>query len=423
MQNILDELSWRGLIQDSTDITTLKNHLNSPRTIYVGFDPTSDSLHLGNLLPLISASRFAIFGHKIIIVIGNATALIGDPSGKSSERILLEEENVLNWTKQISYQIENFFIKQNITNFKIVYNYDWLCSIKVIPFLRDIGKYFSVNAMLDKESIKTRLSRQGVGISFTEFSYIILQALDYLTLFEKYDCTVQFGGSDQWGNITAGIDLIRKIKGYEVYGFTIPLLTKSDGTKFGKTEKGAIWLDKNKSSPYSLYQYLLNTSDQDTVKLLKFLTFLGKDRIDELEEAIKKSPEKREAQKTLAREVVRLVHGEEAVLIAEKITQTLFNQEYESLTEDDFNQIIKDAPNVNIHVDNGASVPIVDLLVKTGLASSKSNARDLITAGAIECNKVKVTNFHATISKKDAYHGKFVILTRGGKNKSFVTLL
>ncbi|HDQ16171.1 MAG TPA: tyrosine--tRNA ligase, partial [Bacteroidetes bacterium] len=310
--DILGDLKFRGLINQVSNLDGLREEMNKGKiSLYCGFDPTADSLHIGHLLPILTLRRFQETSHQPIALIGGGTGLIGDPSGKKEERMLNPKKTVGKWSQALKSQLEQFLdFKRKDNPALLVNNYDWLGKIKAIDFLRDIGKYFTVSYMLAKESVKARLES---GISFTEFNYMVLQAYDFLCLFEKYNCRLQIGGSDQWGNIIAGIDLIKKKRGKEVYGLTLPLVSKSDGTKFGKTEKGTIWLDAKKTTPYQFYQFWINTDDRDVIQYLKFFTFLSKQEIENLEKEIQKNPEKREAQKALANNVTSLVHGNETV--------------------------------------------------------------------------------------------------------------
>ncbi|HZI95846.1 MAG TPA: tyrosine--tRNA ligase, partial [Candidatus Paceibacterota bacterium] len=321
--DILDDLKFRGLINQASNLDGLRKEINKGKiSLYCGFDPTADSLHIGNLVPILTLKRLQIAGHQPIALVGGGTGLIGDPSGKKEERVLNPDEVVEKWSNACKTQLEQFLdFKSKDNPALMANNYDWLGKIKAIDFLRDIGKYFTVSYMLAKESVKARLES---GISFTEFNYMVLQAYDFLNLFEKYNCKLQIGGSDQWGNITAGIDLIKKKEGGEVYGLTVPLVSKADGTKFGKTETGTIWLDSKKTTPYQFYQFWINADDKDVIQYLKYFTFLSKEEIENLEKKVQKNPEERESQKVLANKVTSLVHGEKISEFAEKISQKLF---------------------------------------------------------------------------------------------------
>ena len=339
--SLLDEFEARGLIADATPREDLARHLaRGPRSIYCGFDPTADSLHVGSLLPLIALRRLQAAGHRPVVLIGGGTGLIGDPSGKAGERALSDQLQVAAWAERLKTQVSRFLeFGAGPTDAQLLDNYAWLGELNVLGFLRDIGKEFSIGAMIAKESVRARMGRADAGLSYTEFSYQILQAYDFLRLFQDHRCSMQIGGSDQWGNITAGIDLIRRKTGEAAYGLTLPLVTKADGTKFGKTETGTIWLDPTKTSPYEMYQFWLNTSDEDVITYLKYFTFLPLERIGELAGATKRAPEKREAQRVLAREVTTLVHGTAAVEEAERITAALFRGDVGSLRIDELAQM------------------------------------------------------------------------------------
>ncbi len=312
--DLFDELSWRGLVSDSTKPEELQRHLNTARrSAYVGFDPTADSLHVGSLLPLLALRRLQLAGHRPIVLIGGGTGLIGDPSGKLGERQLNPAAQVAEWAARLREQVQRFVdFDSGPAAAVLADNYEWLSELRVISFLRDVGKHFPLGAMIAKESVRSRMGRSEEGISYTEFSYQVLQAYDFMALFESHQCTLQLGGSDQWGNITAGIELIRRVKGEAAYGITLPLVAKSDGTKFGKTESGTVWLDRHKTSPYEMYQFWLNTTDEDVVLFLKYFTFLGREEIGALEAATRETPDRREAQRVLARQVTALVHGDDA---------------------------------------------------------------------------------------------------------------
>lgn len=376
--------------------------------LYAGFDPTSDSLHVGNLLQILMLVRFQEAGHKPIALVGGATGLIGDPSGKSEERQLNPQEKVEEWGDRIKEQLGRFLDFDGSA--EIVNNYDWLKDFKVIPFLRDVGKNFSVNSMIAKESVKSRLES---GISFTEFSYQVLQSYDYLNLFRKYDCELQLGGSDQWGNITAGVDLVRRIEGKQVFGLTAPLVTKSDGTKFGKTVGGAVWLDSDKTTPYEFYQFWMNVSDDDVVKLLKFFTFISHDEIKKLEKEVKDNPAERKAQKRLAEEVTKLVHGEKLTKRAKKISQALFEGSIEELDKEEIEEGFKNVPSYEV---SGSEIELVDLLKDSGAVSSKRQAREDVENGAIYVNENKVKNVDEVLGLDERLHDKYLVIRRGKKN-------
>ncbi|WP_088224610.1 tyrosine--tRNA ligase [Desulfosporosinus sp. FKB] len=413
--DLFQDLKDRGLIYQHTDEQSLRKRLMSgPITLYCGFDPTADSLHIGSLLPILILKRFQLAGHKPIALVGGGTGLIGDPSGKASERVLNPQEIVEEWADKIKAQLSRFLDFERKDNPAIIANnYDWLGSLQVIEFLRDIGKNFPLGVMLAKESVETRMSK---GISYTEFSYMILQSYDYMKLNELYGCELQVGGSDQWGNITAGIELIRRAsdeQDKEMFGLTMPLVTKSDGVKFGKTEGGAVWLDPKKTSPYKFYQFWLNTDDRDVVKFLKYFTFLTIDKINALAQDLEREPEKRKAQRTLANEVTRLVHGQEALDRAEKITKALFGAGLKGLSASEVEEGFSDVPSAAI--DN-ADISFVDLLVQAGVVSSKRQARESIENGAIYVNDLRCNDLETSVSQLERLDGKYLIVRRGKKN-------
>lgn len=369
-------------------------------------DPTGDSMHIGHLLPFMTMERFANAGNHPYIVIGGATGSIGDPSGKKAERPMQTMDQVNHNVEALSNQAKRIF-----SDFTMVNNYDWTNQIGILDFLRDYGKLFNVNTMLNKEIISSRLE---AGISFTEFTYQILQSLDFLTLYRQHDVQLQIGGGDQWGNLTAGLDLIHKAEGQDakVYALTIPLLLKADGTKFGKTAGGAVWLDAEKTSPYEFYQFWFNQDDKDVVNLLKKFTFLTKDEIDELAESVKTAPEKRLAQKTLAQEVTKFVHGEKALKTAEKITDVLFSGEIQALTTSEVAEAFHGVPSAEI---SNEKINLVDLLIATNVDKSKRQAREDIQNGAIRINGEKLTDTTLEIDPKDSFDGKYVVIRRGKK--------
>jgi tyrosyl-tRNA synthetase len=414
--NLLPDLEFRGLKYQLTDEETLAKRLaERPITLYIGFDPTADSLHVGSLLPILLLRRFQLAGHYPIAVVGGGTGLIGDPSGKANERTLNTKDIIQEWTDSIRRQLERFLDFDSPTNpAQIVSNYDWLGQLEMIDFLRDIGKHFTVGTMLAKESVRSRLD---VGISFTEFAYMILQAYDFLQLKEHYNCEMQAGGSDQWGNITAGIDLIRRIRGESAYGLTIPLVTKSDGTKFGKTEGGAIWLDADKTTPYQFYQFWINANDDDVIGYLKFFTFLSQEEILALEIEVQEKPWERVAQRTLAREVTALVHGEEAMESAENISQALFYGKVSELSAAEIEQGLNDVPSHSL--DGQTEIDLVQLLVDANISPSKRRAREDIENGAIYINDERSTDIGRILTPSDALAGQFTVLRRG-KNKYYL---
>ena len=407
---LLDELSWRGLIAQSSDYERLSEHLKDTRTLYCGFDPTADSLHIGNLVPLLTLRRFQEAGHRPIVLLGGATGLVGDPSGRDDERSLNDESIVAGWVNNIRRQTEK------IIDFDggalIANNLDWTKDLGVIPFLRDIGKYFSVNAMIQRDSVRTRLERADQGISYTEFSYMLLQGMDYLELAKLYQCSLQIGGSDQWGNIVSGVDLVRRHLSEEVFAMTLPLVTKADGTKFGKTAGGSIWLDSEKTSPYSFYQFWLNAADADAENYLKIFTFVDREEIAELAQSIVDAPEKRAAQLKLAEEVTRLVHGDEAVASAKRITDALFGGELSGLTEADFAQLSLDGLEVS-EVNPGDG--LLSVMAEAQLAKSVGEARKLVQGGGVRINGEVVQDHQATVSFDEAFYGRYLMLKRGKK--------
>nr|WP_217364959.1 MULTISPECIES: tyrosine--tRNA ligase [Brevibacillus] len=417
--NIIDELEWRGAINQQTDAEGLRE-LTEQKSIslYCGVDPTGDSMHIGHLIPFIMLKRFQLAGHRPVILIGGATGTIGDPSGRQSERSLQTLEQVQANVDALTAQMKKLFITEGDNQIRLVNNYDWTHKINVIEFLRDYGKNFSINAMLAKDVVASRLDS---GISFTEFSYQILQSLDYLHLYKHEDVQLQIGGSDQWGNITSGLDLIRKKEGPEAkaFGLTIPLMLKADGTKFGKTAGGAVWLDPNKTTPFEFYQFWANTDDRDVVKYLNYFTFLSKEQIEELAEKVQTEPHKREAQKMLAEEMTRFVHGEELLEQAKRITAALFTGDIKSLTADEIEQGFKEMPTYEATKE---AKNIVDWLVELGIEPSKRQAREDITKGAISMNGEKVSDLELEVTADLAIGGRFIIIRKGKKNYSLVKL-
>lgn len=409
--NILDDLKWRGAINQETDHDGLYDLVNKKSVgLYVGIDPTGDSMHIGHLIPFMILKRFQLAGHHPVILIGGGTGSIGDPSGKKSERVLQTMDQVRHNQEALTHQMEKLFGQDG--SFEIVNNYDWLSKMSLLDFLRDYGKLFNINTMIRKEIIASRLE---AGISFTEFTYQILQGVDFLHLFRYNDVQVQLGGADQWGNITSGIDLIHKVEGSDAqaYGMTIPLLLKADGTKFGKSEGGNVWLDPEKTTPYEFYQFWLNQDDRDVVKYLKYFTFLDKSEIDDLEKKVQTHPEKREAQRRLAQEVTKFVHGPKAVESAERISKALFSGEVADLTTTEIEQGFKNMPTVNV---SSEPLNIVQWLVDaTKIESSRRQAREDINNGAIRINGAKIQDTDFEINPSDKFDGKFVIVRRGKK--------
>ncbi|WP_423360813.1 tyrosine--tRNA ligase [Melissococcus plutonius] len=412
--NIIDELTWRDAINQQTDAQGLREQTEEASiSLYCGVDPTGDSMHIGHLIPFMMMKRFQLAGHHPYILIGGGTGTIGDPSGRKTERVLQTMEQVQHNVDSLTKQMLKLFGKD--ANVTFVNNYDWLSKISLLEFLRDYGKNFNINTMLAKDIVASRLE---VGISFTEFTYQILQSIDFLHLYKTFNVQLQIGGADQWGNITAGLDLIRKLEGPEtnVFGVTIPLMLKADGTKFGKTAGGAVWLDAKKTSPFEFYQFWLNQDDRDVVKYLKFFTFLSQAEIEELAEKIKTNPEKREAQRRLAEEVTRFVHSQEELAEAQKITAALFSGNIKELNAQEIEQGFEKMPTVEI-----SSKPenIVDMLISTKIEPSKRQAREDISNGAISINGDKVTDLEATVDPTSHFDGKFVVI-RKGKKKYFL---
>ncbi|MGB1719218.1 MAG: tyrosine--tRNA ligase, partial [Candidatus Latescibacterota bacterium] len=385
-----------------------------PITAYCGFDPTADSMTVGNLATIMLLCRVQRSGHRAIALVGGGTGLIGDPSGKSEERSLNTGDTVAEWSDNVRGELERFLDFDGSNPALVVNNYDWLGDIQMIDFMRDVGKHFPISYMLAKDSVDSRLQS---GISYTEFSYMVLQAYDFLKLNEAYDCQLQIGGSDQWGNITAGIDLIRRSNGNKAYGLTGPLVTKADGTKFGKSEGGAVWLDAAKTSPYEFWQFWINAEDQKVIDYLKVFTFLEHDAIRQLEESVQNAPEKREAQRTLADEVTALVHSKEAAQQAERISHALFYGEFGALGEDEILQGFHDVPT---HSMGTESLPLVDLLVEAKVCSSKREARQDVQNGAIYINGDRCTELDRTLGTGDGLHGKYLIIRRGKKKYTLV---
>ena len=422
MANLFDELSWRGLVYDATD--TLSDLLGSRSiTAYSGFDPTASSLHVGHLLPALLLARLQRFGHSPIAVVGGGTGMIGDPSGKAQERLLLPREEIEANVEAIRHQLARFLDFDRVANpARVVNNAEWLAAAGLIEFLRDTGKYFTVNYLLQKESISRRLESED-GISFTEFSYLLLQARDFLELLDRYDCTLQLGGSDQWGNITAGIELIRKARGRKAHGLVVPLLTTASGAKFGKTEAGAVWLDSARTSPFRFYQFWLNADDADVMAYLKYFTFLERDAIDDLASRVKVSPEQREAQRALAREVTTLVHGAEQVARVEHASAVLFDEGIASLPIDDVLAVFDDVPSTEVKASAlDAGVTVVDLIVRVHLVASKSEARRLVQSGGVYVNNRRAADPQARLGRGDAIGGRLFVLRKGQKQTHLVKL-
>jgi tyrosyl-tRNA synthetase len=410
---LLKDLEWRGIIYQQTDEEGIKEVLNKESiSLYCGVDPTADSMHIGHLLPFLTLRRFQAHGHRPIVLVGGATGLIGDPSGKSEERNLQTLEAIQHNVLCIQKQLEKIFNFEGDNGAILVNNYDWAGSMDIVSFLRDIGKHIGVNYMLAKDTIANRLE---TGISFTEFTYTILQAMDFLHLYEHHNCKLQIGGSDQWGNITTGLELIRKMmpEGSKAFGLTIPLVTKADGTKFGKTESGAVWLDPEKTSPYEFYQFWINTADADVVKYLKFFTFLSKEEIESLDKSVQEEAHLRKAQKALAEEMTRLIHGEESLQQAIKISGALFSGDVKNLSAAEIEQGFKDVPSYEITGETEAN--LVELLVAAKISSSKRQAREDIANGAVSLNGERVTDPAYTLQEADKIEGQYTIIRRGKK--------
>ncbi|MEZ6149730.1 MAG: tyrosine--tRNA ligase [Pirellulaceae bacterium] len=415
--NILDELSWRGLIHQSTESQALKELLVQSQCVYAGFDPTASSLHCGHLLPLMMLRRFQQCGHKPIALVGGATGMIGDPSGKSEERVLLSPDALAENVDGMKAQMSRFLEFNGPAAARLVNNYDWMSGWSYINFLRDVGKNFPVNVMLSKDSVKGRLDRDDAGLSYTEFSYMLLQAYDFAYLHKEYGCQLQLGGSDQWGNITAGIDLARRMHGAQLHGLTCPLLLTSDGRKMGKTATGAVWLDPHRTSPYAFYQYWVNVSDSDVLMCLRFLTEVEREEYTALEQSVADEPHTRTAQKRLAQWMTQFVHGQEGLTAATKATEVFFGAEINDLNDTQLSEIFHDVPSATIELSelqNG--LPLLDALAKVGLAKSKSDARRTIEQGGAYVNNRRMDAVDYVLTPKDLA-SESVIVLRSGKKK------
>ena len=420
--NLIDDLRWRGLVAQSTDEKALAESLKSPVTLYVGFDPTAPSLHVGNLVVLLVLRRFQLAGHNPLALVGGATGLVGDPSGKNEERTLNSSDVVAEWVERIRKQVSAFLDFDNAKNpARVVNNLDWTQSMSAIEFLRDIGKHFSVNQMLARDSVATRL--EAGGISYTEFSYQVLQSFDYLELYKRYNCTLQLGGSDQWGNIVAGLDLIRRVEQGSAHALTVPLLTKADGTKFGKTAGGSVWLDPEMTSPYAFFQYWLNTDDKDVINFLKVFSFKSQEEIATLEINHNENPGLREAHRELARELTSLVHSKDVADRVESAAKALFGQG--DLTELDLptlSSALSELPRTT--VSSGQEIPTwVDLIAATGVVDSKSAARRIVKEGGAYLNNEKISGEDFRPSKTDFLCGKYAILRKGKRDLAAVELI
>jgi tyrosyl-tRNA synthetase len=414
---LFDEFQWRGMVYDATE-GTQEMLAKEKITCYIGFDPTASSLHVGSLLPIMALARLQRFGHSPIALVGGGTGMIGDPSGKSQERALLSIEEIDQNARGMRAQLERFLdfdVKPNPA--RMINNADWLRSVGLLEFLRDTGKHFTVNLMMSRESVKRRLEE---GISFTEFSYQLLQAYDYLHLFRLVGCTLQMGGSDQWGNIVAGTDLIRKVEGAKAHGLVLPLVTTSSGTKFGKTESGTVWLDPARTTPFRFYQFWLNTDDRDVVKYLKYFTWLDRETIDALEASMREAPEKRDAQRTLAREVTSMVHGTHELEKAERASQVLFGGSLADASVDDILMVFDDVPATAMNAGELLAFTTAGLVTHAGLAASKGEATRLIKQGGIYINDRRVTDERAAVTLDDTIGGQLIVLRKGQRDRRVV---
>lgn len=422
--SILEELQWRGLVADCTDLAELAKRISSPVTLYCGFDPTADSLHIGSLVPLLALRRFQLLGHHPIAVAGGATGSIGDPSGKSQERQLLTREllehNIACVKTQLA-RLLDFETRQNPA--RLVDNASWTRDISYLDFLRDIGKHFSVNQMVAKESVRARMEDRETGISYTEFSYMLLQAFDFMVLCRDHNCELQIGGSDQWGNITAGIELARKKIGRQVYGLTLPLITNADGSKFGKTVAGAIWLDPRKTSVYKFYQFWINTDDRDVIRYLKYFTFLSDEEITALEKQHAENPGARAAHRALAQAMTDLIHGADARQEAVRASEILFGGDLNGIAESTFQEIVGEVPTKEIEKSrlDGPGLPLVELLAHAGLCPSKGQARKDIEGGGVNLNNVREASATRAVTTNDLLFGRHLLLRKGKKNYVVVT--
>ncbi|HSW37864.1 MAG TPA: tyrosine--tRNA ligase [Acidobacteriota bacterium] len=422
--NVYDELKWRGLIYDNTESVPEMLARGSVKA-YNGFDATADSLHVGHMVPLIALARLQRFGHVPIAVAGGGTSMIGDPSGRTDERQLLSRRDIEANLASIKLQLAHFLdfgVKSNPA--LLVNNADWLLSLNLIDFLRDIGKHFTINYMIGKESVRARLDRED-GLSYTEFSYMLLQSYDFLHLFDHFGCTLQTGGSDQWGNITAGVELIRRMRGKPAGALVYPLITKADGTKFGKTAEGAVWLSAGRTSPYRFYQFWLNTDDRDVVGYLRFFTWLDRETIGELENAVREKPEQRDAQRRLAREMTRMVHDETMLQKAEQATQVLFGGDVAGLSGSEVEEIFADVPSGEIHCGKlqGEGLPVIDLLIESGASASRGEARRTIDSGGIYLNNRRIADATVKVTVNDMLDNRFIILRQGRRNYRLVRVV
>lgn len=428
--NLLSDLRERGLVAQMTGDDQLEQWMQEARTLYCGFDPTADSLHIGSLVPLLVLRRFQLAGHKPIALVGGATGLIGDPSFKAQERKLNTAEIVADWVEKLKSQVSQFIdFNCGENSAVVVNNLDWVEKINVLDFLRDVGKHFAVNSMINKESVKQRLDREGAGISFTEFTYMILQSYDFAELYNKYNCSLQIGGSDQWGNITGGVDLTRRLYSGHVFGLTLPLVTKADGTKFGKTESGTIWLDPSRTSPYAFYQFWLNTADADVYKFLRFFTFLPVEKIQAIEDEDKARGGKPMAQEVLAEEVTQLLHGSEGLVAAQRITKAMFSGEHSDLSESDLEQLKLDGlPASDLAADTDLSaMPLTTLLTEAGMVKAGREVKDALARSAVSINgeqKQADDNMKSAeiFTKDKALFGRFFLIKLGKKKNHLLEI-
>ena len=423
--SILEELNWRGLVADCTDTAELTKKLAAPTTLYCGFDPTADSLHVGNLVPLLALRRFQLLGHHPIALAGGATGSIGDPSGKTAERQLLTKEVLDHNIASVKVQLAKLLDFETTTTnpARLLDNATWTAPVSFLDFLRDIGKHFSVNQMIAKESVRARMEDREVGISYTEFSYMLLQAFDFMVLNRDHNCELQIGGSDQWGNITAGIEFTRKKLGRQVFGLTLPLITNADGSKFGKSVSGAIWLDPKRTSVYRFYQFWINTDDRDVIRYLKYFTFLTREEIESLEKQHAENPGARVAHKALAKATTDLIHGANATTEAIRASEILFGGNLDGISETIFNDIVGEVPTKEIEKAklDGAGIVLVELLVHAGLSQSKGQARKDIEGGGVNINNVREANAARAVTTSDLLFCKHVLLRKGKKNYVVVT--
>ncbi len=427
--NLLKDLRARGLVAQMTGEDQLEAWLASPRTLYCGFDPTADSLHIGSLVPLLTLKRFQLAGHTPIALVGGATGLIGDPSFKAQERQLNTEETVHAWVDSLRKQVSRFLDFDAQANpAKVVNNLDWVGKMDVLSFLRDVGKHFSVNNMVQKESVKQRIEREGSGISFTEFSYMILQSLDFAELFKAHGCSLQIGGSDQWGNIVGGVDLAKRLYGGQVYGLTLPLVTKADGSKFGKTESGTIWLDENKTSPYAFYQFWLNTADADVYKFLRYFTFLSVERIAEIEEQDQSAQGRPQAQSVLATEMTAMIHGQAGLEAAQRITEVLFSGSIDQLSEGDFAQLMLDGlPSTVLARSALSEKSLSQWLVDAGMVGSGKQVKDAVNRSALLVNNKAISademvDTTAALAEEKSLFGRYYLVKLGKKKYHLIEI-